>query len=407
MRAFSRWLYVLCCLLPLVSCAATPTPPPTPRIPEVLATIPIRHGNDSVIVNPRTGYVYVSNDSDFGYVTILKGAELVKALSTKGSSSFDLGQKMAVDEVNGWVYVLNRSSNTVAVIRDTEVITTLNTFGRLPVAIVVEPRSHWAYIVSEYGKDPQTGKDILEGTVTVIKGQQVIGNIKLGHVLLTRVIADPVNGYVYTGGTNGNFFVLKGLEKIAEIEQANIVGTDGAINAMSVNSQTGEVFVLDGNGRLHRLKVGKALDSIGLKGSGNAPAPRNTRVHPHTGDVYVVDWGAGAVIVLRDMKEVTRLPVGKSPLKMEIDPLTGNVYVANYDDSTVSVIQGTEVIATIKVGLYPYGIAINPTNGWVYTSNHIDGTVSVLGYPPPNYTPPAPTKTPTAPTRAPTPKPYP
>jgi YVTN family beta-propeller protein len=389
---------------------ATPTPPPTPRIPEVLATIPIRYGNDSVIVNPRTGYVYVSNDSDFGYVTVLKGTERVTGLSTKGGSSLDLGQKMAVDETNGWVYVLNRHSNSVAVIRGTEVITTINTFGHLPVAVAVEPRSHWAYIVSEYGKDPRIAKDILEGTVTVIKGQQVIGNIKLGRVLLTRVIADPVNGYVYTGGTNGNFFVLKGLEKIAEIEQVKIGGTIDSIKMIDVNPQTGEVYVLGAFAEVRRFKAGKLLDSVNLQGSEpKTPYLQNLRVHPQMGNVYVVDQRANTVIVLRDMKEIARLPVGKSPLKMEIDPLTGNVYVANFDDSTVSVIQGTEVIATIKVGLYPYGIAVNPANGWVYTSNHIDGTVSVLGYPPPNYTPPAPTQAPTAPTaptRAPT-RPYP
>jgi YVTN family beta-propeller protein len=94
---------------------------------------------------------------------------------------------------------------------------------------------------------------------------------------------------------------------------------------------------------------------------------------------------------------------------MAIDPLTGNVYVANFDGNSVTTIHGTEVLTTTQVGWYPYGIGINPTNGWVYVANINDGTVSVLGYPPPNYTPPAPTQAPTAPTaptRAPT-RPYP
>jgi YVTN family beta-propeller protein len=127
------------------------------------------------------------------------------------------------------------------------------------------------------------------------------------------------------------------------------------------------------------------------------------RIHPLTGQMYLLSKGAKEVSVYEGFQLVARVPIGNEAVSMEIDPLTGNVYVANAGDGTVSVIHDTQVLATIKTGWRPSAIGINPNNGWVYVSNVGDQTITVLGYPSPNYTRPAPT----APTRASTPRPYP
>jgi DNA-binding beta-propeller fold protein YncE len=366
-----------------------------------------------VAINSRTGYVYVIQSHQ---VAVLKGTELVSQLKTGGQDS----EHLAIDGANGWVYVTHQSSNDVAVIRGTEIITRIAAVGRLyPNAIVVEPRSGWAYIASGYRKTTKPDEDPVDGNILVIKGDQVIGNIALGRRLLTHIVADSVGGYLYTGGTGGDVVVIKELKEVTRFEQEKIGGIGGSIRAMEVNPKTGEVYVVDGNDGLRRFKAGKLIDKIEVK-----RGPALLKVHPQTGDVYIAFGGQGwgQVVVYRDMKEIAQIEVGKGPVYgyMTVDPLTGNVYTANSYDSSVSVINGTELLFTRKVGQYPYGIAANPVNGWVYVSNFNDGTVSVLGYPPPNYTPLAPTipvKTPTtpakvptapsAPTRIPTPKAYP
>jgi YVTN family beta-propeller protein len=344
-----------------------------PRAPEVLATLKL-HGfggsGGEIAINRRTGLVYVVHQVQ---VTILKEDKVVTALPTKGQNS----EFIAVDEVSDWVYIVNGSSHNVTVLQGTQVITTVTTIGALPKAITVEPQSQLAYVVSGSRKDPVG----VEGNVLVVKGAQVVGNLNVGRELLTHVIADPVSGYIYAGGVGGNIVVIKGLEQVAKIEQAKIGGVGASVKAMDVNRRTGEVYVLDVFGGLRRFKAGELSDTVKLEmGPNEAGFIQNVRVHPRTGDVYLVDWGKGEVRVLRAMKEIARVKAGKGALKMTIDPLTGNVYVANYDSGTVTVIHGTEVLANIKVGWYPYGIGVNPANGWVYVANINDSTVSVLGY---------------------------
>jgi YVTN family beta-propeller protein len=378
------------------------TAPPPPRIPVVLATIrlELRDWGRQFAVNRRTGYVYFAQDSGF---TILKDTKLMTQLLYPADSG---PSHIAVDEANDLAYITSAYSDTVRIVQGDKIIATLETIGSHPEEVTIEPKSQLVYVVSSYRKKVWGGAPIVEGNVMVLKQTEVITNLVLGRLLLTHVAADPIGGYIYTGGTGGVVVALKDLQEVMRY-QAKYLGVDRpSVNAMDADPRTGDVYVLSSFGWLTRFRGGK-FDAEANFEKKPQDTIRNVRVHPLTGDVYLVNWGAREVIVVRDMKEVARLPVGKGALQTAIDLVTGNVYVANYDQNSVTVINGTEVLATIPVGRYPYGIGVNPTNGWVYVANLDDNTVSVLGYPPPNFTPPAPTKTPTTPTRAPTPRPYP
>lgn len=352
---------------------------PAPHVPEVIATINsggFGGSGGAVAANPHNQYIYVLHSM---HVTVLKATERVAYLSTGGEEA----SYLAVDEVRDRVYVVNEGSDSVTVIRGTEVITQLKTVGRLPAAVAIEPKSGWAYMVSGHNQERTPGKDPVEGNILVISGDQVKHNIVLGRLLLTHVVADPVGGYIYAGDAGSTVVVIQGIHEVARYTEDKIGGVSRGLNAMDVNPRTGEVYALDGFGGVRRFKEGRLVDMMKIEKQGGVL--RNLRVHPQTGDVYIVDWGLREVVVVRDMKEIARVKAGNGALKMTIDPLTGpltgNVYVANYDDDTVTVIRGIEGLATLKIGLYPYGIGVNPVNGWVYVSNVNDGTVSVLGYP--------------------------
>lgn len=369
--------------LPLGTIQATPeceaTCPTSDKrcVPRVMGTIslyPPAGNPEDVAANAMTGRVYVVDGSR--HVSVLHGDELVTTLSVGNQSR----PALAVDEERDWVYVVNAYDDSVTVIRGTEIITTLETAGREPTDVAVEPVSGRAYVVSGYRKFPPFGEvPVVEGSVSVLDGDQVVGVIPLGDVVVQHVVVDAVGGYVYAGGFSGSLadivgkvVVIKGMEEVARFD----VGS--AVKAMDVDPRTGDVYVLSAFGYLTRVQGLEMKNTIEVEGEGGTV--RNMRVHPLTGDVYVVDFTRGEVVVVRDMEVIDRLPVGWSPLKMVIDPLTGNVYVANFMDDTVTVIHGTEVLATIDVGWYPYGIGVNPANGWVYVSNTNDHTVTVLGF---------------------------
>jgi YVTN family beta-propeller protein len=382
------------------------TAPPPPRIPVVLATIrlELRDWGRQIAVNRRTGYVYFAQDSGF---TILKDTKLMTQLLYPAD---DGPSHVAVEELNNLTYITNAYNDIIKIVQGDQLVATLETIGSNPQEVAVEPKSQLVYVVSSYRKRERGGTPIVEGNVMVIKQTEVITNLMLGRLLLTHVAADPIGGYIYTGGTGGVVVALKDLQEVMRY-QVKYLGVDRpSVNAMDADLRTGDVYVLSSDGQLTRFRAGK-VNAEARFWKQQRDSIRNVRVHPLTGDVYLVNWGTREVIVVRDMKEIARLPVGKGALQTAIDLVTGNVYVANYDQNSVTVINGTEVLATISVGRYPYGIGVNPTNGWVYVANLDDNTVSVLGYPSPNFTPPPPTKAPTAPTRAPTraptPKPYP
>jgi YVTN family beta-propeller protein len=320
----------------------------------------------------RTGYTYVTNR---GYhIGVLKGTQQIAALQTneQGTSA------LAVDEQRGWAYAVNERSDSVTIIQGTEVITTIETAGQEPQDVAIDPKSGWAYVVSGYAKLPPRGeKRKVEGNVTVINGTQEVGTIPLGRILATHVVADPINGYIYVGGVGGTVVVIKDMEEIVRYDVGSTVA------AMDVNSDTGDVYVLNDaiDRNLTQFRDGQFITKMKIRSDdpNENSALRNLQVHPINGDVYVVDFVRHEVIVVRDMEIIGRTPVGLGALKMAINPVTENVYVANFRDDTVTVIHGTEVLTTVQVGWYPYGIGVNPVNGMVYVSNTNDDTITVLG----------------------------
>ncbi len=340
---------------------------PEPRVPEVLETIPTRGKPMAVVANSQTGYVYITNGNE---VAVFQDDRLIANLPTTAATG--PRPSLAVDENGDWVYVVNQYDDSVTVIRGTEVVTTVETAGREPCDVIVEPRSGWAYVVSGYRKSPPRGQaPVVEGNVTVISGTQVVGIVPLGRVLAIHVVADPVNGYVYVGSVGGDVIIIDGLEEVARF---NIGST---VLAMDADPRTGDVYILDADGHLLRVQGVEIAQQVDLWEEG--PSPRNMRVHPVTGNVYIV-YGGSWMLIVRDMEVIGDLEVGWGALKIAIDPLTGNVYVANFRDDTVAVVHGTEVLATIDVGWYPYGIGVNPANGWVYVSNTNEHSVTILGF---------------------------
>ncbi len=374
----TRWL-VMCLWIALFLVACQQE---EPQIPVVITKIPVEIGAaEDVAINSRTGYVYIMNKGN--RVGVLKDLEQVALLET-GTDLFVEPNDLAVDEEHNWVYVVNRADDSVAIIQDKEATAIVETAGGYPQEVAVEPNSGWAYVVGPYrAGSPLGGEAVVEGHVTVLDGPEVVGTIFLEDIAAWHVVADPVNGYVYVAGsqpTNENpvgkgvVVVFKGLEEVARLE------TLLPVDVMDTNPKTGEAYASGADQRLYRFKEGKLLDSIDLiDGNGSI---RNMRVHPKTGDIYLVNWGEQTeVIVVRGRKVIARIPLEGANLKMAIDPVSGNVYVADFWFNTVSVIHGTGVIATLETGLYPYGIAANSANGRVYISNTNEGTVTVLGLP--------------------------
>jgi len=361
-------LISLSCLYIGFACQSVPFPN-TPKsrkgeIPQVIDTIFLSPSArpQETIVNPQTGYAY----------TVL-GASTAVFQGTKLIDIFKHGnQTGAVDEMNNWVYILGGGKGTVNVMQNSQVITTIKLRVEDPYDIAVDPNTGLAYVVSPYVR--KDGKREIEGIVTLIKGPEIVGELSFGRLALKYVEIDTREGYIYLGDLGGELIVLKDLQEIARYEYPGI-------DEMDIHEQTGNLYV-DTLSHITQFQQGKPVRQVARKDLGERGSLlEGFKVHPITGDIYIMDRTNYKVVVVRDMVVIGRALVGSNPVKMAIDPITENVYVTDVNEHTVTAIQGTTVLTTYNVGWYPYGIGVNPANGMVYVSNTNAGSVTILGFP--------------------------
>jgi len=369
----------------LLGCSQTPkviettfvsppdSPPDVGQIPQVIETIFLSPPGDtpvSAAVNGVSGYVYVLNSNDL--LSILQEKQLVATLPVGHQGR----PAMAIDEKQNKVYVVNESEDSLTVIQGTQVIATIPIDGRSPTDVAVDPNNGLVYVVSMYRRHPPRGEvPVVEGKLTVIDNEQVVGTIEFEEIMTKFVEVDPIKGYVYLGAVGGNCIVIKDIQEIARY---NVGST---VKSMDVDTRIGDVYALyrSANGQqLSRFKNGKLVDSAKIEGKGGEV--QRIKVHPVTSEVYVIDYTRQEVVTVQDMEVTARIPVDWQPKRIAIDPLTSNVYVTSVGYDTVTVIQNTEVLTKISVGWYPLGIEVNPANGWVYVTNTNDDSVTVLGF---------------------------
>jgi DNA-binding beta-propeller fold protein YncE len=360
---YRRWLILFALFLFFVSSCQNDSK--EPHLPQIVGEVDIApYGPSQVAVNSQTGNVYVLAGSA---VFILNGSEQVMMIPTEAGRP----PALAVDEETGWVYVADLNGHSVIVLQDTELVATVELSGETLLDVAVEPHNGLAYVLSGYEiRETAEEKSVIAGKVSILKGIDIVSTISLGHMIPTHVVANPVNGNVYVGGVGGTLVILKGLEEVGRLELSS------SVNAVDVNPETGEVYVIAGQ-ELSQIKGTELIFSEDLiEGNGGLT---NLRVDPISGNAYTINTGS-EVIVTHDSNIISRLDIGRALSAMTVDPLTGNVYVADYYENKVTVINGTEVIGFFDVGWYPYGIGVNPANGWVYVSNTNGDTITVLGY---------------------------
>ena len=93
-------------------------------------------------VDSKTGWAYVTAWNDHPSQVAVVDKDKIIAAITVGEDPY----AVAVDEMHDYVYVANRLSGSLSVIRGTEVITTLSTMGSGPSYITVDEARGYIYV---------------------------------------------------------------------------------------------------------------------------------------------------------------------------------------------------------------------------------------------------------------------
>lgn len=254
----------------------------------------------------------------------------------KGSGKAVHPQGMAVNPVNGFVYVANQLSNTVSVITTSGAVVTVIRLHpsqfpgyNSPVAVAVNTKTDSPH----YGTVYVVGS--VANTVSVIDlSHQVINEIAVG-VRPVAIAFNPVNENLYV---------------------SNLV--DDTVSVIDTQTETVSTT----------LSVGQHPMGIGI--------------NPVNGDTFVCNSGDNSVSVFDQTHSpiTTVLAVGNTPVAMAYHPINGAMYtVATNSDSIIPISTKNYTTAPpIAVGNHPHPIVFNPNNNFLYVGNKAENTYTIL-----------------------------
>ena len=273
---------------------------------------------------------------------------------------------VAVDSLNGNIYVTDIGSNVVSVINGTtnKVIQNISV-GSYPTGIAFDSLNGNIYVAN-----------LLSGFVSVINGTT--------NIVTQNITTSSSPGGVAVDNFNGNIYVTNGANIVSVIN-----GTTNKITKnISVGSYPTGIAFDDLNGNIYVssnvVSVINGTTNIVTQNITTSSSPGGVAVDSLNGNIYVTTGGNFVSVINGTTNIVTQnITTSSSPGGVAVDSLNGNIYVTNEHSNSVSVINGTTNIVTqnITVGLEPYAVAVDDLNGNIYVTNSGSENVSVLGYP--------------------------
>ena len=298
-----------------------------------VSTVPAGLNPAFVVVNPATGYAYVSN-SNSNTVTVFYGYGEGKKRKVVPVGTGPL--RMAVNPNTNRIYVANCCDNTVTVIDGVTNSTVTIPVGTTPIGIAVNPVTNRVYVANDWSND-----------VTVIDGltNQAIATLPVGEAPYS-VAVNPVTNKVYVAVQGSGFSYAPG--NVTEIDGATHEAVEIpaglqpvllAVNALTNKiyvaggQSNGDVTVIDGATR-QTAHVAIPLGQFGFAGLGSVA------INEVTNTIYVTDFMSTNLIVIDGVtNELSLRPVPLYSSFVTVNPVHNRVYVSNSNDATVTIIQ--------------------------------------------------------------------
>lgn len=316
---------------------------------EVLAGIPLGlpWSLAAMAIAPTTGYVYVAGGAS---LAVIDETELLTTLDLGGPAI----DALAADSTAGYLYVAQQGKITV--IDHLSVVTTLS-IEQMPNHLACQPGTGHCYVTGLLDRG--------DTAVTVIQGTQILTSTWAGSYPYA-LLADPHRERM--------ILASDGLTIFAGPRIVETIGAPLGLSAAAAAADTGYLYLIVRSPRWpgDRIVVVDGLDRIAtLPTRGFASA---VTVNPASGLVYVVDRRHDEVYVISGTKVIATVGVGEVPSFVAANPATGLVYVVNASGSApglgaVDVLDDTGWLARVPAGDYTGEVAANPATGYVYVAN--------------------------------------
>lgn len=313
----------------------------------------------------------------------------------------------AMTSVGDKIYVVNRGSDNVAVLRSDRVLTYIPV-GRHPGAIAADPANGRLYVANDEDKtlslirddavtrtmgigDPVAALLFSEkylfagleskGTVLVLDpaSLQTLASISIPKALgVLSLAADPAHHRLYAN-------VYQRIAVLDPVKWEFLSAFDAKENFLTLVADPFRETVLTNtyeSGTDSQYLV--AYDPSGSE-RGRAQIGRDPRGAVMTADgtrVYIADSYSNdvSVVDLRSMVSLATIPVGLQPYALWLDESANRLYVTNYGSDNIDVIDtnSNKVSAALPLAMLPTALLADETTGRVYVANASTRSVFAL-----------------------------
>ena len=316
----------------------------------------------AIVYSPASGKVYAV-DTSHDAVQIYNDASGATRRVGVGAAPVSI----AVNAINGRVYVANAGDGTVSVLDGaSDALLATVAIGSHPYSIAANAASGKVYVTHTFGEQ----LSILDGATNAVT------DLKTGSADLIAI--NPRKATVYLLGYGGAVTVL---DEVTQKMNIRHVGKHAW--GLTLDEAANTVYVA-------RIE---SADLAAVKDESSEPAILHTGAIPcaialnsKTHSIYVANYGDNTVTVIDGRNGRTRatVPVGDRPEAIALDPNRNLVYVANTSGDSVTVIDAGDntVLATLPAGKSPYALAVVPGSDRLYVANEVDdgsSTVVALG----------------------------
>lgn len=323
-----------------------------------LADVPAGASPAAVAVDAVRNKVFVANSAD-GSVTVIDGATKLTALVLTGSGPIDL----AVNSSAGMVYVVNRDSDELTVLRaDDNSIAATIPVGDFPLKVAVNPATNRVYVVNN-----------ASNSVTVIDGatNSVVATIPVLNSPVAIAVNPSTNKTYVANNFSGQVSVINAANAVTNVQ----VG--GSPSSLAINQTTNRIYVT--NETDHTVSaINGANDSV-VATIPTGQLPHAIAINPVTNKIYVAVSESGVTVIDGANNSTATVATELQPSAIAVNATTNQIFVANRESDSVSVINGANnLVATLAAGAKPQDIAVNPVTNEAFSANFEGANVSVF-----------------------------
>jgi YVTN family beta-propeller protein len=304
------------------------------------------YGPEGVALNPRTGFVYVTDPLSYRISVIDSFSNTVVNTIAVGSLPWGI----AVNPITNVVYVTNYGSGTVTVINGTtnKVITTI-TVRTGPEGIAINLALNLVY-VADSGSDFVS---VINATTNTVIASAPVGN----NPTSVAIGPSPIYSVFVTDYGSNTVSVIQ--PHVDGSYGVTPVAVGGSPWGVAVDNSTNRVYVTNSGSGTVSVLNGSTFATVTTITIGTGSTPEGIAINAAASMAYVANAGSNTVSVINTATNKvitsTSLLGGSIPssvaLFLSANPSLEHAYVANAGSNTVSVINIVTdmVVATIVV----------------------------------------------------------